>query len=295
MTAPSSLSTIKTITLVGTGLLGGSLGLALKQQGFPAIITGTGSRPASLEKALASGCIDHAEPTLEKALACADLIVLAGPINTFAATFKAIAASSRKSAIITDVGSTKASVAHQAADNLGQLAPRFIGAHPMAGSEKKGPAHASATLFNQKPCILTPLPDADPHALAIVTALWAAVGMRVLKMSPHEHDRAVALVSHVPHAAATCLINLGLSHPECAQVASTGFKDTTRIGSGDPDLWREIFLANKDAVTAGIDQYIHALTEFKNQLNAQDPTPLHKTLADAKSTRDHWLETFCKT
>ncbi len=292
MTALSSLFPIKTITLVGTGLLGGSLGLALKHHGFRGTLIGTGSRPASLDKALVAGCIDQAQPNLEKALATADLIILAGPINTFEATFQAIAAHAKPAVIITDVGSTKATVAAHAAANLGPLAPRFIGAHPMAGSEKKGPTNACNNLFDQKPCILTPPADAAPDALAIVTTLWSAVGMRIIQMTPHEHDRAVALVSHVPHAAATCLINLGLAHPECASVASTGFRDTTRIGSGDPDLWREIFLANKEAVSQGIDQYIHALTEFKNQLNAPDSAPLHKTLADAKSTRDHWLESF---
>ncbi len=295
MTGLSSLLSINSVTLVGTGLLGGSLGLALRQSGFTGAIIGTGSRPASLQSALDKGCITQIQTDVAQAVANTGLIVLAGPINTFHVTFKTIAAHAHLKTVITDVGSTKASVASQAGSSLAALAPRFIGAHPMAGSEKKGPTHASASLFASRPCILTPTQSSAPDALAAVRALWSAVGMRLIEMSPAQHDRAVALVSHVPHAAATCLINTGLAHPECASVASTGFRDTTRIGSGDPDLWREIFLANKDAVAQGLDQYIHALKEFKAQLLAGDGPALHKTLDDAKLSRDQWLTQFDNT
>jgi prephenate dehydrogenase len=294
MTGLSSLLSINSITLVGTGLLGGSLGLALRKSGFTGPITGTGSRPASLQSALEKACITHIQTDLAQAVAGAGLIVLAGPINTFQSTFLTIAQAANPNTIITDVGSTKASVASQAAASLGPLAPRFIGAHPMAGSEKKGPTHASPDLFTNRPCILTPTDSSSPDALAAVKSLWSSVGMRLIQMSPQEHDRAVALVSHLPHAAASCLVNTGLAHPECAKIASTGFRDTTRIGSGDPDLWREIFLANKDAVAQSLDQYIQALTQFKADLLASNAPAIHKTLADAKSTRDQWLTQFEK-
>ena len=281
----------KQVTIIGTGLLGASLALALRARGFTGRIVGVGRREATLAEARGLGCFDGVTTSTAEALAEArglddqrfHLAVLAAPLGHFDEIFAKLAPCDDAKLIMTDVGSTKASVCAQANERLPDPT-RFVGAHPMAGSEQTGPGAAVADLFEGKPCVLTPGGSAKPQAVEVVEGLWRGVGMRVLRMSPDEHDRAVAQVSHLPHAVAALLVNL--AGKGAMGVASTGFGDTTRIAAGDPGLWVDIFESNRPAVVGSVDGIIEALQQFKQTLEAGDSAGLHKLLEEAKQARD---------
>ncbi len=286
-----------TLTIVGTGLLGCSLGLALKHAGFQGQIVGLGRRQDTLDRAVARGALDRGVTRFQDAIPPSQCVVLAVPLGAFPRVFTQLTPHLGPDILITDVGSTKASVTSLASHALPH--PRlFVGGHPMAGSEHSGPDAASATLFHDKPCVLTPTPDTDPDALAQVQALWRAVGMRVLKMTPQEHDRAVAAVSHLPHAAAVLLVQaaqaLGGHDPHWGgwDVASTGFRDTTRLASSNPPMRADIMEANRPAL-------LEALAALRSQLDAMEASlrgtaDLCTDLHQAKATREAWLRRASK-
>lgn len=276
------------VAIVGVGLLGGSIGLALKAAGFKGRVLGVGRTQETLDKARLRGCIDESTRDVADALGKDTLVVIATPVRTILAVLDRIGASSARGAIITDAGSTKAVICDRAARVLGEPA-RFIGAHPMAGGEMTGPEHARADLFRARPCILTPARDADAGALAVVESFWATMGMQLTRSTAAEHDRMVAGISHLPHAIACALVTMA-ARGDAMAIASTGFRDTTRLASGDAALWTDIFGTNRRNVCDAIDSLIAELTRFRGLIGDEaGESALRDALAQSKRARDQWL------
>lgn len=280
---------VQTITIVGTGLLGGSIGLALKAAGYKGKVLGAGRRRQTLDAALARGCVDEVFVDWEPAVARSGLVVLATPLGQFPELLAKLANLDHPDLVITDVGSTKAKVCQDAA----RLLPdprRFVGSHPMAGSEQQGPEHARADLFQGKPCIIVDDPAvAAPSSPAAqrVKSLWEMLGMRLLTMPAAEHDRKVAAISHLPHALAVLLVEAA-ARGGAMDVASTGFADTTRIAGGDPRVWLDIFSTNRPAILEAIDGFQEHLRHFRGLLEKGGDRELKELLERAQAHRERW-------
>lgn len=254
------------VAIVGTGLIGGSLGLALRRAWPETEVVGTARRAATVEKALARGAITRGAATAAEAAAGADAVVLCAPVEAVEPALREIGPALAPGAIVTDAASVKAEIVAAAARALPPGA-RFVGAHPMAGSEKDGIDAADARLYSGAVVVLTPGPRPDAAASAAVRAMWEAVGALVLEMTPEEHDRLVAAVSHLPHVVAAALVNavgdVAEGDPRTLSLAAGGFRDTTRIASASPALWRTICGANREAIRA-------VLTLFRRRLDAME-------------------------
>ena len=273
----------KHVTVVGVGLLGGSVGLAIKARNPKVLIAGVGRRKASLDEALRVGAIDAAYLDAAQTAGDSDLIVLATPVRAFARHLRSIMPVLRAGALVTDVGSTKADAVRTAERILGRGGP-FVGSHPMAGSERKGVAFAGADLFEGATCILTPTAHTPPAMLNRAERLWKTLGMRTVRMSPAGHDRALARVSHLPHLLAGLLMMM----PKRADltVAATGLRDTTRLAAGDPEMWRDILLTNRKQILAAIDNFGESLADLRDLLERSDPAEIQAFLAKAKKRHD---------
>jgi prephenate dehydrogenase len=271
------------LTIVGVGLIGGSIGLAAKRRGLAHTVRGLGWQQASLDQALAAGAIDEAHLDARTALDNADLIVVCTPVQRIAAQIVEFAALCKPGALITDAGSTKETIVAEVESKL-PATLHFVGSHPLAGSEKRGPQFADAELFQGRLTVLTPTPRTDPQALVRIEALWAALGARTRIMTPAEHDRALAMTSHVPHLLAAALA--GALPAELFGLTATGFRDTTRIAAGDPALWTAIFQHNRDAVLAALERVEARIAECRAAMTDQDWNRLDQLLAQAKKVRD---------
>lgn len=274
------------VTIVGTGLLGVSLAMGLRAAGFSGRIVGVGRRRSTLERAEARGCLDQATMDLGPVIAASQLVVLATPLSTFTDLLGRIARHDHDDLVITDVGSTKAHVCTEAARLLPQPA-RFVGSHPMAGSEKAGPEAATAMLYAGKPCIITPQGDTDADALQRVRSIWGLLKMHIIEMSPDEHDRKVACISHLPHAVACLLVKLA-QQDDALGLASTGFGDTTRVAAGDPKLWTDIFTTNRHHMIETLDALSVRIAELRRWLNDGPEDQLLAMLGECKDIRDAW-------
>ncbi|MEO0476895.1 MAG: prephenate dehydrogenase/arogenate dehydrogenase family protein [Planctomycetota bacterium] len=275
------------LVIIGSGMLGTSVAMGLKQRGFSGKITALCRSEASAEKSLASGAYDQATNDPKAALSDATVAVIAVPLSGFRSVFAQIAEHGPKGLVITDVGSTKASVIADARACLSDLS-RVIGAHPMAGSEKSGPLAGDPDLFVGKPCILTLGEADDPEAVAMVRQLWQTLGMLILDMSPTEHDEKAAVVSHLPHLVAVMLVQVA-EQMGGLDLASTGYRDTTRLASSNPPMRTDILLANREAVAAALDALIKQLTDFKTLLTDSDGPVILATLESAQEARERWL------
>ena len=273
---------IRHVTIVGVGLLGGSAGLALKAFDPRIRVAGVGRRRRSLEQALATGAVDTVHLDSAMAVGDTDLVILATPVGAFEAHMRAIAPHLAARAIVTDVGSTKASVVRTAHRLLGS--GRFCGSHPMAGSEQKGPNFARADLFSGATCILTPTPSTPPAVVGRVRALWEKMGMRTVAMPPARHDRVIARVSHLPHGLASLLMLLPARGD--LGVSATGFRDATRLASGDPEMWRDIFLTNQQGILRAIDEFDRSLVDLRQLIATGDGPGLEAFFTAAKKKRD---------
>lgn len=250
---------LKRVAIFGVGLLGGSIGLALRAKGEDCRIVGYGHRIATLEQAREIGAVDEITQDPAKAAAGADLLILCTPVSIFGDLLKQIAPTLGKEAIVTDVGSTKRSVVRAAEANLLPGRGHFVGSHPMAGSEKRGVEFARTDLFEGARCILTPTPKTDAAAIETVESFWKSLGMNVVHLSPEDHDRLVCDISHLPHALAAALVSM--QSDAALPLAGKGFLDTTRIAGGDGALWRDILQDNRDNVAG-------AVTRLRDQLDA---------------------------
>ncbi len=277
-----------TVAIVGVGLLGGSIGLALQRRELARHVIGIGRRVTSLDKALQYGTVTATTTDLASGVSDAELIVVCTPVGDIVDHVCQVAASCPRGALITDVGSTKRQIVRQLEQRL-DADVSFVGSHPMAGSEKAGPEHATANLFENKVTVVTPAAPAQ-HALARKTsvdqieAFWQSLGARVLRMSPESHDEAVAMTSHTAHvvaaalAAATPLGELPLT--------ASGWRDTTRIAAGDPRLWQQILSSNRDQVLQSLDKFGKVLSQFRAALESGDEESVRQLLDAGKKTRD---------
>ena len=269
--------------ILGVGLLGGSIGLAVKSKLTSCKVVGYGHRRSSLDTALAVGAADEVYDDPAAAVQGADLVILCTPVGTFPDLLAAIAPSLADRAIVTDVGSTKSSVVEAAGKFLPQTA-RFVGSHPIAGSEKRGVEFARADLLHGATCILTPEPSTDRDALELIDSFWRLLGMRTTRVSPAEHDRRLADVSHLPHALAAALVRM--QDDASFALAGKGFADTTRIAAGDANLWRDIFLDNRANLIASIERVGGELARLADHLRAGDGDAVRAWLDAAARRRE---------
>ena len=277
---------MKRIAILGPGLIGGSIALALRRLGG-SHVTLWARRSEAVGEVIAAGCADAATADLAAAVKDADLVVLCVPVGAMPVLASALTVAICSDCVVTDVGSVKAPV-------LAELRPvfrergRFVGSHPMAGSEHTGLAAARADLFDGATCIVTPEPDTEAAALGDVRDFWKSIGCRVIELPAAEHDECVALVSHLPHLLAAALINTVAQKNEHAfRVVGPGFRDSTRVASGPPAMWREILQENSAAVLPAIDALIAKLSDFRQTLAlAGDGREIHDLLATARATRN---------
>ncbi|MFC1806342.1 prephenate dehydrogenase, partial [Planctomycetota bacterium] len=232
----------RTATIVGVGLVGGSLGLAMRQRQLARRVVGVGHRQSSLDRALELGAVDAATLDVCEGVAEAELVVLATPVGIMADLAGRAADHMPRGCIVTDVGSTKAQLVRTLGDLAGEHV-HYVGSHPIAGSQHRGVDYARADLFDRRLCFLTPTARTDERALGVVAELWQALGAVVRIVEPAEHDRLVASASHMPHIVAAALINV--MTPDAMTCVGTGFLDSTRIASGDPRLWADVCLQNR--------------------------------------------------
>ncbi len=271
------------LTIVGVGLIGASLGLAARRLGLARRVVGLGRSAASLELAKSLGAIDEGCVESRAAVADADLVVVCTPVDLIAPQVLELANHCKPGTRFTDAGSTKALIVKTIEASL-PAHVHFVGGHPLAGSEKKGPEHADANLYRSRWTVLTPTPRTHPDALAQVRTFWEALGSHVRLMSPEAHDEALALTSHLPHLAASALA--GLLPAAAFDLAATGFRDTTRVAAGDPALWSAIFQHNRDALLASLGQLEARLADFRLALEASDGTRVQDLLVQGKKVRD---------
>lgn len=261
------------VTIIGVGLLGGSLGLALKKRRMAGRVFGVGRRQSSIDTAKSIGAIDEGAIDISADAARADLIVIATPAAQACACLDVLRSHATPRSIITDVVSTKAEICAHA--QVTWPAPRrFIGSHPMAGSEKWGPEHASAELYERAVTFVEDSAGLDPAAHATVCALWEALGSRVVGVSPEEHDRLLAATSHLPHIAASAIAQCAPVGGAVREAAGPGFRDTTRVAGGRPELWRDICLTNRAAVHSVLTQFQSRLSEVQRALETADGAAL---------------------
>jgi prephenate dehydrogenase len=267
-----------TLTIVGVGLIGGAIGLAAKKRGLAQRILGVGRDPARLDNARRLGAIDEARLDLADACADSDCVVFCTPVNRIVEQVAVAARACPASAILTDAGSTKQAIVDAVTSE------RFVGAHPLAGSEKKGVEHAHAELFVGRWTVLTPTPRTSPDVLDGVRSFWLTLGARVRLMTPADHDRALALTSHLPHLVASALA--GLLPDDLRELTATGFRDTTRIAGGDAEVWTPIFQHNRAAVLAALGQLEQRMQQFRQALAKDDAGQIDQWLLQGKKVRD---------
>ncbi len=276
------------VTIIGVGLIGGSLARVLRTKNLAGRITGAGRSRTTLELALKIGVIDCMGQGSAHAVEDADLIILASPVGTFEAIVREIAPHLRPGAILTDVGSVKGALIRQIEGILPPHA-QYVPAHPIAGREKSGVAESTETLFQGRRCILTPSARTEHKALESVRDLWTAAGAEVTIMDADLHDKVFAAVSHLPHVAAFAMMSavadLNTGTRDYLQFSGAGFRDFTRIAASSPEMWRDICLMNRDNLVQMIDRYVSSLNRFKRDIAAGDGTRLEKHLKLASDVR----------
>jgi prephenate dehydrogenase len=277
---------IRRLAIVGLGLLGGSVAKAARAESLAREIVGVGRNAANLAPALRDGTVDHVTTDLREGLAGADMVVLATPVATLERQLPAVWQAALPEALVTDVGSTKATIVRAAETLCARRPLDFVGSHPMAGSNLSGFAVARADLFRHATVILTPTDRTAPGAVKRITEFWEAAGGRVVTMDPATHDRAVAAVSHLPHLVADALVDAVLRmDPQFLDVAARGFKDTTRIAASSPTVWREIFEENREALAEAVEAFRAALDDLERLLRSGDASRIEGELERIRMIR----------
>jgi len=281
------------VTLIGVGLLGGSLGLALRQYRLAATVVGYVRRPASIRECERAGAVDHATLELRAAVAGADLIVLCTPLAQIGPLSETMLDSIKRGAIVTDVGSVKTSVVKALETLVAGAGGHFVGGHPMAGAEKTGVNAARPDLFRNAVCVITPTAKSNRAAVGKVERLWKAVGSRVLRLTPELHDELVSRSSHLPHVIAAQLASCVLdpAYPKSQPLlCANGFRDTTRIASGSPEMWCDIAMANRKNLIRALDVFSRQLQDFRRKLQESDAAAITSFFEKAKRRRDDWSQ-----
>ena len=276
--------------IVGVGLIGGSIGMAILKRRLAKEVVGVGRRTTSLAAAKRFKAVTSATTNLEKGVADAELVFVCTPVGGIVDQVKAVGRIGNPShrVLITDVGSTKAKIVRQL-DEAGREATwptnvRFIGSHPIAGNEKRGPQHGSADLFVDRTVVITPTEHSLRDDVRRLKQFWSSLGARVIVMTPEEHDTAMAAVSHLPHLLASAIA--GATPGQYVSLSGSGWHDTTRIAAGDASLWRQILLANRKNVLDALQGFDKRLAAFRKALEAGDEATLERLLSEAKKIRD---------
>jgi len=275
------------LSIIGVGLLGGSIGMAVKSVITDCEIIGYGHREDTLKRAIQVGAIDRGTGDFRSAVEGSDLVILCTPVGLLAEMLRGISGFVKAGAIVTDVGSTKASVVAAAVEILPDGVP-FVGSHPMAGSEKRGVQFARADLYRNALCIVTPSDRTAASAVNEVEGFWRLLGMHTCRMSPADHDRALAEASHLPHALAAALVTM--QSAEAMALAGKGFLDTTRIAGGDGGLWRDIFIDNAGNMRASIAKLRDQLDAIEKLMEPGKGEELRKWLDAAAAKRQALLQ-----
>ena len=280
---------IDKLAIIGVGLIGSSLSLALKEAGEVRQVIGFGRNQQNLARGIELGVLDDFADSIEACVSDADVIVVAVPLGAMRQVFAELKQAIKKGAIITDVGSAKGSVVSAAQAELGTLFSRFVPAHPIAGTEQSGVEAGFPTLYKNRRVIITPVEQTDQDAIAVIDEMWRHCGAVIEYLNVEHHDKVLAATSHLPHMLAFALVhylsNLN-DHEEIFRYAAGGFRDFTRIASGDPVMWRDVCLANGEAVVDLIEQYQQELDRVKSAISAGDADGLLKLFGRAKSERD---------
>lgn len=287
---------INRLTIYGVGLIGGSLARALKASDACAEVVGYGRSVAPLQKALELGVIDRYETDPAAAVQGSDVLLLGVPVGAMEAVLRELKPHLAASTIITDVGSTKGSVVRAAEKVFGQLPPRFIPGHPIAGTEQSGVEASFAELFRQRRVILTPGEQSDSDALETIRWMWQQTGAEVIDMSVTHHDEVLAATSHLPHMLAFTLVDTLArleDHDDIFRFAAGGFRDFTRIASSNPQMWHDICLNNREALLKMVGRFTAELATLSAAIERGDGEAILQTFERAKAARDSYCETTC--
>jgi prephenate dehydrogenase len=273
----------ETVAIYGVGLIGGSIGLGLLRRGLASRVIGIGRRSESLRVASEVGAVTETTLTPQQGVSEADLVIVCTPVGCIADDVGMLAQHCRRGTFITDVGSTKRAIVAEVAGTL-PVGVHFIGSHPLAGSERSGVAAAEAALFVDRVVIVTPDATSRAEDLDALCGFWRRLGARVIPMPPDEHDRALASTSHLPHLVAAALA--AATPKEILHLTAGGWGDSTRIASGDPELWRQIFAANREPLLASLAVFEQRIAVFRDALQQANDPALFNLLAAAKAVRD---------
>lgn len=283
---------INKLVIFGVGLIGGSFALALREAGAVTEIVGVGRTMGNLRAAVELGVIDSAAPIAASAVKGADAVLLAMPVGQMGGVMESIAPYLEAHTVVTDAGSTKGDVVALARRHLAGHLGQFVPAHPIAGAEQSGVAAARADLYRGRNVVLTPLPETAPEAVERAKALWTACGASVTEMTADAHDRIFAAVSHLPHLLAFALVDEIARRPDAAELfgyAASGFRDFTRIAGSSPEMWRDISLANRDALLHELDAYARQLARLRELVANGDGAALEALFRHASETRNAWV------
>jgi prephenate dehydrogenase len=284
---------IDKLVVIGVGLIGGSFSLALKKAGVVRRVSGIGRNSSNISRALELKVIDEAGVLDEPTLRDAQLIMLAMPVGQMLPVMRAIAPFLGADTVVSDAGSTKQDVVQYAREAFGDAIGQFVPGHPIAGTENSGAAAAFAELYRERKVVLTPVSENTGEITTFMESAWAACGARVHRMRPDEHDSIFAVVSHLPHLLAFGLVDHVATHSmvdELFSYAAGGFRDFTRIASSHPEMWRDICIANRAALSAELQDYRTKLRELQAMLDSADAVKLEVVFARARQAREEWLK-----
>ena len=283
---------INKVVIFGVGLIGGSFALALRQAGAVGTVVGMGRSPEALARARELGIIDEIGASVADAMKGADLVLIAAPVAQTARILASLLPHLEAGTVVTDAGSTKADVVAAARYALGERIAQFVPGHPIAGRESNGPDAAIPDLYRGKKAVLTPVAENAQADIDRVAAAWTACGAVIHRLSPQEHDRVFAAVSHLPHLLAYALVDDIANKPHADllfQYAASGFRDFTRIAGSSPEMWRDISLANRSALLGELDAYLAQLNGIRAMLAAGDGEGLQTVYSHARQARQTWI------
>src|SRR5687768_4640460 len=274
-----------TVAIVGVGLIGGSIGLALRERKLARNIVGIGRRQTSLDAARKVGAIDHGVTSLAAGVAQAQLVIVCTPVDSIAERVIQAAAACPPGALVTDAGSTKETIVSTVDAGLAnrRSGPRFVGSHPLAGDHRTGACHARGDLFDDRTVVVTPTNLTRPAAVTEISGFWESLGANVTTMTPAEHDAALAMTSHLPHLIATALA--AATPHNLLPLAASGWRDTTRVAGGDPKLWQPIFASNRQHVLEALDRLSQIVSNLRETLEQGDYETLTQILETAAKTK----------
>lgn len=279
------------LSILGLGLIGGSLAVSIKARGGNWTVRAADRRRSALDFALRRGLIDEVADSFSAACKGADLIVLATPVQSIRSLFSSLAPILKPGQVVTDVGSTKASIVKAAAEIMPPDVP-FVGGHPVAGTERSGVENVVEGLFEGKTCVLTPSDETPPEAIETVSRFWKELGSEIILLDPKSHDRIFAFVSHLPHMAAYCIVDTILTDLPSREMALAGggLRDFTRVAESPASIWRDICLENSEEIVKAIDSYINRLGELREAVKRSDASAMETIFTRAsEARRGKWI------